>query len=66
MTGLEGRVAIATAAGSGIGRALDISEEAWERMLRFNLTTTFAFLASAEAGFVSGATLDVNGTMLMM
>jgi 3-oxoacyl-[acyl-carrier protein] reductase len=25
-----------------------------------------AFLASAEAGFVSGATLDVNGTMLMM
>ncbi|MCI0370324.1 MAG: SDR family oxidoreductase [candidate division NC10 bacterium] len=25
-----------------------------------------AFLASAEASFVSGATLDVNGTMLMM
>jgi 3-oxoacyl-[acyl-carrier protein] reductase len=25
-----------------------------------------AFLASAEAAFVSGATLDVNGTMLMM
>jgi NAD(P)-dependent dehydrogenase (short-subunit alcohol dehydrogenase family) len=25
-----------------------------------------AFLASAEASFVSGATLDVNGTLLMM
>ncbi len=130
MTGVGGRVAIVTAAGSGIGRAAalclarggagvacvdikpeaadatrrgiaeaggkalalpcDVQEDAqvaamvvlssftpeereqvlgWSPMGRLGtpeVAAAVAFLASAEASFVSGATLDVNGTMLMM
>jgi NAD(P)-dependent dehydrogenase (short-subunit alcohol dehydrogenase family) len=56
---LENRVAIVTGAGQGIGRtiALGMAREGASIFI-------VAFLASDDAGYITGQTLHVNGGMI--